>query len=824
MRRSKRELSYFIQKHAASRLHYDFRLEHGGVLLSWAVPKGPSLDPAEKRLAVRVEDHPLEYGDFEGVIPEGQYGAGPVLVWDRGRWLPEGDVDEGLRTGKLEFQLQGEKLTGSWRLVRMRTGKAAGDDNWLLIKRRDEAAGPRGFDVTRKRPESVVSGRTLEEIGEEDSRRSRASRRSGDSPSAAAAALPQAAPGPLPRFVEPELATLVSEAPAGKDWLHEIKVDGYRMLARLDHGRVHWLSRNGHDWSARFAVLSADVQALPAKRALLDGEVVVLRPDGTTSFQDLQQAEGRTDRLTYIVFDLLHLDDLDLRAVPLLERKRVLHLLLEGARRSAGRRRRLRYSDHVLGEGPAFYREACRSALEGIISKQSNRPYRSGRTREWVKTKCAHQQEFVVAGFTEPAGSRVGIGALVLGVHENGRLRYAGRVGTGFDRTLLQRLRRELEPLRVSRTPFAEDLPAAARRGVNWVRPRLVVEVKFTGWTADGLLRHPSFEGLREDKPAEEVVREQPVSPTDGSAPASSRRTSGDSARVAGIAITHPDRVVYSAPGITKLELARFYERIAPRILPHVEERPLSVMRCPQGSEKECFFQKHAGEGFPDAIKSVEVEDSSGRSRYLMIDSVEGLIALVQMGVLELHPWSSRSDRLDRPDRMFFDLDPAPEVRWRRVADAALVLRDLLQGLDLTAFVKTTGGKGLHVLLPLTRKHGWDEVKTFAHAIAMRLALAEPKLYVATASKAQRKGRIFIDYLRNSRGATAVAPYSTRARPGAPVSTPIAWTELEGDVRSDTFTVKNLDQRLRILRRDPWEDFSRLAQTLNASARRRLGV
>ncbi len=764
----------------------------------------------------------------------------------------EGDVDEGLKRGKLEFQLQGEKLKGSWALVRMRTSKT-GEDNWLLIKRRDEAVRPRGFDVTRERPESVVSGRILEEIGERVRKSSRgakprgarhltaraplraksaakraparrAARRAGDSPAAAAAALAEVVPAPLPRFVEPELATLVSEAPAGKDWLHEIKLDGYRMLARLDQGRVRWLSRNGHDWSARFAALSSAVQALPAERALLDGEVVVLRPDGTTSFQDLQQAEGRIDRLTYFAFDLLHLDGLDLRAVPLLERKRILHLLLAGPRRSAGRRNALRYSDHILGEGPAFYRESCRSKLEGIVSKQSNRPYRSGRTREWVKTKCGAQQEFVVVGFSEPAGSRVGIGALVLGVHEDGRLRYAGRVGTGFDRELLERLRRELEPLRVSRPPFAEELPAAARRGVNWVRPRLVVEVKFTGWTADGLLRHPSFEGVREDKPAAEVVRERPASPTDESAPASPGRTSGASARVAGIVITHPDRVVYSDQGITKLELARFYERIAPRILPHVEGRPLSVVRCPQGSENECFFQKHAGEGFPDAIKSVQVEGSSGRSRYLMVDSVAGLIALVQMGVLELHPWGSRSDRLDRPDRMFFDLDPAPGVRWRRVADTALLLRDLLQRLDLSAFVKTTGGKGLHVVLPLMRKHGWDEVKTFARAIAMQLAQAQPELYLATASKAQRKGRIFIDTLRNGRGATAVAPYSTRARPEAPVSTPIAWTELDGELRSDTFTVKNLDQRLRHLRRDPWAEFTGLAQTLSASARRRLGI
>jgi len=826
-----------VQEHAASRLHYDFRLEHEGVLKSWAVPKGPSLDPADKRLAVQVEDHPLDYGSFEGTIPAGQYGAGSVLLWDKGSWLPKGDVDAGLRQGRLEFVLAGKKLRGAWVLVKLRS-QPAGERNWLLIKRSDDAARPaRKHSVTEERPESVKSGRSIEEIGGKVRRVAKRARKATTARSAkrpprreprarttaraaakaAAAALPEAQRGELPAFVAPELATLVEAPPPGDDWLNEIKYDGYRMQVRLEKGRARWSTRRGLDWSERFAELSPPLEALPVRRALLDGEVVALRADGTSSFQDLQKAlsEGRTSALHYFVFDLLHLDGYDLRPCALEDRKEVLRLLLGRAKG------RIRYSDHVEGQGVRFHRDACRLGLEGIVSKHRGQPHRSGRSRDWLKVKCALAQEFVVAGFTRPGGSRAGLGALVLGVHAGGKFRHAGRVGTGFDRATLLRLRRRLDPLRVEAPPFDVPIGAAEARGVTWVRPRVVIEARFTGWTADGRLRHPSFQGVREDKPASEVVRERAVAPTvartarsRSAAPA--RRAPSSSAVVAGIALTHPDRVLYADQGLTKLDLARYYERIAPRLLPHVRGRPLSVLRCPRGEGGECFFQKHGHDTFPEAVRSIEVKEKKGSARYLMVDSVEGLVGLVQMGVLELHPWGSRGDRLEQPDRMFFDIDPAPELPWERVADAARTLRELLARLDLESFLKTTGGKGLHVVVPLARRHDWDEVKAFSRAVAMRIAAAEPRLYLATASKALRRGRIFLDYLRNGRGATAVAPYSTRARPGAPVSTPIEWSELEGRLRSDTFRVGNLEERLRRQRRDPWRDFAGLGQRLSA--------
>jgi bifunctional non-homologous end joining protein LigD len=822
--------TFVVQQHAASRLHYDFRLEHRGVLLSWAVPKGPSFDPAEKRLAVRVEDHPLDYGGFEGVIPAGQYGAGRVIVWDRGHWQPHGDVDEGLREGKLEFVLEGRKLRGEWTLVRMGGKRAKDEKNWLLIKHRDAFARTgAAAQVTLLEPASVKSGRPIADLASKTSRAPRATRAATPMRVVRSARTGQvtvrAARDPLPDFVAPQLATLVASAPTESGWLFETKFDGYRMLARLQDGRVRWISRNGRDWSDRFDELTPVLARLPAKAALLDGEVVVVRPNGTTSFQGLQRvlAGESSAKLTYAVFDLLHLDGHDLRARRLLERKRLLReLLAHGTRRSP-----ISYSAHVEGTGAEVFVAACRAHLEGVVAKRADAPYRSGRTRDWLKLKCGMRQEFVVVGFTEPQGSRAGFGALALAVHEHGRLRYAGRVGTGFDQARLTDLRRRLDALRVAQPPVAGPLSAAARRGVAWVRPELVAEIAFTGWTEDGLVRQGSFEGLREDKPARDVVRERPKVSARRIDPAARnvRVARARAEEVAGIAITHPDRVLFAEAGITKLELARYYAELAPRILPHVAERPLSVVRCPEGSSGACFFQKHAGPGFPSAVRSVEIRESGGgRARYLTIDSVEGLIALVQMGVIELHPWGSRNDRVDAPDRLFFDLDPAPDVPWRNVAEAALQLRERLAKLDLEAFLKTTGGKGLHVVVPLERRLSWEELKGFSHAVAVDMARSEPKLYIATASKAQRGGRIFIDYLRNARGATAVAAYSARARPNAPVSTPIGWNELDGKVRADTFTVANLRRRLTSKRRDPWADFEGVRQALGARARRATGA
>jgi len=690
---------YCIQKHAATRLHYDFRLEWGGVLLSWAVPKGPSLDPKDKRLAVHVEDHPVEYASFEGIIPKGEYGGGSVLLWDRGTWSEEGDVAAGLARGRLKFRLHGEKLRGAWMLVRMgRASEEDGKENWLLVKEKDEEADARGKrDIVAERPESVASGRLMEEIGGGSERRwksNRPARGSAARPRATSAPKrsPSAAPSAsgikgarkaaLPERVHPQLATLVSEVPEGEEWLHELKYDGYRALCRVEEGGARFFTREGNDWTARFGDLAREAAELPVRRALLDGEVVVLQPDGTTSFQALQNVLSRENAgaLVFYAFDLLYLDGYDLRGAVLGERKRLLEQLLPG---NSGA---VRYSDHVVGNGSALYSRACEHKLEGIVSKRADRPYRSGRGRDWLKIKCLASQEFVIGGFTDPAGARKGLGSLLLGAYdEGGALRYAGRVGTGFTDEMLRDLRARLEALEVEKPPFVNPPRGADARGAHWVEPRLVAAVEFTEWTRDGVLRHPTFRGLREDKRARAVVRERPADE-----PQSASR---EGSSVAGVALTHPDRVLYPDAGITKLDLARYYESVAERILPYVRERPLTLVRCPDGHHKECFFQKHATESVPRAVGRLRLREGKGMATYLQVDSAEGLVSLVQIGVLELHPWGSHAGRIEQPDRMIFDLDPGPGVEWPSIVDGARRLRELLADLGLEAFAKTTGGK-----------------------------------------------------------------------------------------------------------------------------------
>ncbi|TAH35545.1 MAG: DNA ligase D [Planctomycetota bacterium] len=823
--KSRAQLRFVVQKHAARRLHYDFRLELDGVLRSWAVPKGPSLDAREKRLAVHVEDHPLEYGSFEGIIPEGEYGAGTVLLWDQGFWKPEGDPREGCRKGRLKFQLQGRKLRGGWTLVRM-GGKAAqeGRDNWLLIKERDAAARPLSQgDILEEQPDSVAARRprarakTARSTAHKSSRKS--SRKEAPRPEGARR-------GPLPAFVEPELATLVRDPPSGDDWLHEIKLDGYRMLGRVHGGRARLLTRNAKDWTRRFPQLAEAAAALPVDEALLDGEIVALDENGISSFQALQNAlsAGRPDHLVYFVFDLLHHDGYDLRAARLRERKAVLAGLLPDSGNA------IRYSGEVEGRGEAVFREACLRALEGIVSKHKDAPYRSGRGQDWRKVKCLARQEFVIGGYTEPRGARAGLGALLLGVHDDGRLRFAGRVGTGFSAASLAELHRRLRRLEQSRPAFAEPPRGAAARGVHWVKPRLVAEVAFSNWTRDGRLRQPVFEGLREDKEPDEIRRERARTPRQRSAalretametPASPRRAS-PAAEVAGVRLTHPERVLYPEQGITKRALARYYERIADWILPHVVQRPLSLVRCPQGYGKTCFYQKHAAEGASEHLKRVRVPGEA--APYLAVADVRGLVSLVQLGVLEIHPWGAQVGDLEHPDRLTLDLDPAPGVAWARVVATAKALHQRLSDLGLRSFVKTTGGKGLHVVVPLAPRHGWAEVKEFTRALAEECVRRQPDWYVAKASKAARSGKIFIDYLRNARGATAVAAYSARARAQAPVSTPLRWEELSAKLRPDGFTVASLPRRLSALRADPWQGMHRLRQTISRSAFRALGL
>ncbi|HEY1261277.1 MAG TPA: DNA ligase D [Stellaceae bacterium] len=837
--KKKAALSFVVQKHAARRLHYDFRLELDGVLKSWAVPRGPSLDPGEKRLAVHVEDHPLEYGGFEGVIPQGQYGGGTVLLWDRGRWTPlDPNPIAAYEKGSLKFELDGEKLHGRWALVRM-GGKAAQErgDNWLLIKERDDEAVPgSGGAVVEDNPLSVASGREMAQIAAERDRVWESNREEPDIPPASSkpAAKPRpmrvagAHKAPLPDRPQAQLAKLADRPPDGPDWLHEIKYDGYRLLGRIDKGAVRLVTRNGLDWTAKFPALAERLAALPVETAVIDGEIVALNADGTTTFAGLQDkiSTGHTDALIFYAFDLLYQDGWDLTSAPLEDRKAALAGIVPPD--SAGM---VRYSDHQAGDGPAFFAEACRFGIEGIVSKRRDKPYRPGRNDNWRKIKCANREEFVVVGFTDPAGRRQGIGALLLGFYDpKGTLHYAGRVGTGFGDEMLARLRERLDRIERRNRPVAALPKGVSLKGVHWTEPSLVAEIRYGNWTSDRILRHAAFEGLREDKNAREVVREEPamvepaepIDPKTGD-PGEPRARDG-SMTIQGVRLTHPDRVLYPDQGITKLDLAHYYTAIADWALPHLAHRPLSLVRCPEGQGKTCFFQKHVGSGVPDQLGRVEIPEKTGSETYLVIEDLAGLVSLVQMGVLEIHPWGSTIKKLETPDRVTFDLDPDIDLPWERVADAALEMRDVLARLGLKSFAKTTGGKGLHVVVPLTPRLPWDEVKEFTRAVAMRMAEEAPERYLAVASKRSRQGRIYIDYLRNGRGATAIGAYSARARPGAPVSTPLFWEEVERAVRPEGFTVATVPARLASLSSDPWAEIGKLRQSISATARRRFGL
>jgi bifunctional non-homologous end joining protein LigD len=890
---------YLIQKHDASHLHYDFRLQFDGVLKSWAVPKGPSLAPRQKRLAVQVEDHPVEYGDFEGVIPEGEYGGGTVMLWDRGTWEPIGDPEEGLRQGKLTFTLHGEKLQGAWALIRKGGADEPGERNWFLIKSPDEAAqSSEEEDITAAAPLSVATHRSIDEIAAERDRvwgspkpektsrkpkvQASVARRSAKPaarpPKAKSAAahksaakrtrsrkatkaadldpgsLPGARPARLAQYLEPQLCTLTKEAPEGDEWLHEMKFDGYRMLCRIDSGQVQFISRNDQDWTARLKTLGAPAAELPVEQALLDGEVVALEPNGVTDFQSLQNVfrEGREESLLYYAFDLLYLDGFDLTGVVLEDRKRVLAQLVA----AIGSDRPIRYSEHVVGDGPVFFENACKLGLEGIVSKRRDRPYVAGRGYDWLKVKCVKREEFVIGGYTEPAGHRSSLGALLVGYHDgDSQLRYAGKVGTGFSERTLHDLLSRLQPLERTISPFSNLTGhSGPARGAHWVEPALVAQVEFSNWTRDGRLRHPSFQGLREDKPAAEVVRDIPVpvdvaveksktsaarhttgknegQPMQPSKTAQSSQRSKPSAatspqsgpvELAGIRLTHPEKVLYPDDGITKLDLARYYHEIADWILPHITGRPIVLVRCPEGRRRECFYQKHPGAGTPENLEQIAIQEKGKTANYLLVDDIDDLMSLVQLGALEIHCWGSRSDQLERPDRLIFDLDPDPEVAWPQVVSAARQIHQFLTDLGLRSFLKTTGGKGLHLVVPIQRRADWDEAKEFCADVAAAIVAADPQHYTSNSLKAARRGKIFVDYLRNSRGATAVAPYSTRARPGATVSVPLDWSELSVELRSDHFNIRNVPARLAALQRDPWEEIATVRQSLTASIREKL--
>ncbi len=808
---------FVVQKHAARRLHYDFRLEHGGVLLSWAVPKGPSLDPGVKRLAVQTEDHPVEYGDFEGAIPKGEYGGGTVIVWDRGSWEPTGDPDAMYEKGHLEFELHGEKLRGGFHLVRTRSrgpkaGAKDGSSNWLLIKRADADARPGSDDdIVEGRPESVATGRSLSDVAESPARVWSSKAKADAKLVAKAAKAPRArsakpkpvrlaaAPGmrraALPDFVPPQLATLVDAAPAGAEWLHEIKLDGYRLLARFQHGRVQLSSRRGNDWTTRLPSVVAALEQLPIASGLLDGEVVVLGSNGVSDFQRLQNSleAGKDDACTYFAFDALFLDGLDLRALPLSKRKALLEQRFAARQGDAG----VRFSAHVAGGGAEFFERACELGLEGSIAKRADAPYVSGRSKSWLKVKCTKRQEFIIVGYTDPGGSRSHLGALLLGVQEADRLVYAGKVGTGFTVASLRELHQQLAPLERPTPALDNPLVGAARRGVHWLEPRLVAEIEFAERTREGMVRHASFRGLRQDKPAADVRAEEPAaSPT--------AVPTLDPAR---ISLTHPERVLYPEQGFTKRDLALYYARVSARMLPHVIGRPLMLVRCPEGAAGQCFHQKHPSRGMLSAVERVLLPEKKGSKEHLMIRDVEGLIGVVQMGALELHTWGCQAERVEYPDQLVFDLDPDVSLQWERVIEAALKIRKNLSALGLTGFLKTTGGKGLHVVVPVEPNLPWDAAKQFTKSFVEVLVRAEPSKYLMVMTKQKRAGKIFLDYLRNGRGATAVAAYSTRVRSGAPVSTPIAWDELTTSLRPERFDLRSVPERLMTLEQDPWQDF-----------------
>ena len=810
--------AYLIQKHAARRLHYDLRLELDGVLKSWAVTRGPSLVPGEKRLAVEVEDHPLDYGSFEGTIPKGEYGGGTVLLWDTGSWTPIGDPHKGLKKGHLEFSLEGEKLRGHWHLVRMHGRPGETRTNWLLIKGEDEAARDAGApDILEERPESVKTGRDIDAIATEapgwSSKTGRLASDPPAGPAKAAAVKKPARPrapqskakaAALPDFVPPALATLVAKAPAGPDWVHEIKFDGYRLEARIDQGEVKLLTRSGLDWTERFGPeLVAALAALPCKTALIDGEAVVESGSGASSFAALQAdlSEGRTERMRFYAFDLLHLDGRDLLGDPLLARKAELETLLK----SAGKP--LHFSEHFEEDGATMLRHACRLSLEGLVSKRADGVYRSGRSRDWVKSKCSHRQEFVIGGYVPSSVSDRAIGSLVLGVFEDGGLRHVGRVGTGYTARMAADLFKTLQPLVRDGSPFASRLTAEEARDVVFVEPSLVAEVEFRGWTGDRHLRHASYRGLREDKPAAEVVREGDQAMDAPALPAST------------VKLTHPDRLYWPEDGVTKQGLADYYAQVWRLIAPFIVARPLALLRCPDGIADACFFQKHAWRGINKAVKLVQDPKDKGGEPLLTIRDFDGLIALVQAATLEIHPWGAPLGGLEKPDMLIFDLDPGEGVRWPEVVAGARTVRERLEADGLAALVKTSGGKGLHVVVPLAPKAGWPAAKAYAKALADSMAADEPEHFLSVATKAKRGGRIFIDYLRNGRGATAVAPYSTRARAGAAVSMPLAWDELDQISSAAQFTVDNAAARLAGLTADPWEDFRAMAKPLPTGRR-----
>jgi len=809
--------SFMVQKHDATRLHWDFRIELDGVLKSWAVTRGPSLDPDDKRLAVRTEDHPMSYATFEGVIPKGEYGGGTVMLWDRGIWVPHPDKDprKTIGEGHLHFTLEGERMKGEWIMFRLKPRGKEKNENWILRKVNDAHIGASETLVERALT-SISTGRTMAEIAAGVELQRTTSR--------STSSLPRRKPGPspakerkpdsglrrddakkrktkkavrLPDFQPPQLATLADHVPAGGDYLHETKYDGYRILLAVGGGEARTYTRSGQDWSDRFHVIADAGRKLPGS-ALIDGELVALDAEGRPNFQALQASikEGH-GRLAFFAFDLLEQDGESLISLPNIERKGRLAALLANAEPP------IHYAEHVIGSGEEMFRAMCAGGFEGIISKKVDAAYRGRRSLAWLKLKCVKRQEFVIVGWL-PSDKGRGFRSLLLGLNEDGKLRYAGKAGTGFDMAGIDRLMAAMAPL--ERKTATVDAPRAAVRGAHWIAPKLVAEIAFTEFTTDGVLRHPSFVALREDKPAGEVVRERETHIAD--------KPGTGGAAATGVKITNPDRVIYPDNAVTKGQLADYYGAIAGPMLEWAGRRPISLVRCPQGRAKHCFFQKHDAGSFGDLVKQVPIRESKGGiENYLYVEDGAGLVACVQMGTIEFHGWGSKIDALEAPDRLVFDLDPDEGLGFDAVKAAALKLRILLADMGLVTFPLLSGGKGLHVVVPLDATAEWPAVKDFANRFSRALAAAEPEYFTANIRKAERKGRIFLDWLRNQRGATAIMPYSARARPGATVAAPIYWDEL-GDCKGGDFGITDLDTLLERSQSKALQGWGEAAQAL----------
>ncbi|HEX8596179.1 MAG TPA: DNA ligase D [Pseudomonas sp.] len=834
-------LQFCIQKHDATRLHYDFRLEINGTLKSWAVPKGPSLDPTVRRLAVHVEDHPLDYAGFEGHIPHGHYGAGDVIVWDRGVWVPQGDPLASYEKGRLKFELKGEKLGGQWNLVR--THLEGKQEQWFLIKSKDAFARHKAeCDIVADKPDSVVSERTL--IPKKSAAANAASKpaQAAGKKTAKRTSLPGltltgAQAADVPATIKPELATLVDSAPEG-DWRYELKFDGYRIMARIEDGKVQLLTRNGHDWSAKMPRQTKALKSLGLASAWLDGEVVVADEEGMPDFQALQNAfeNGRHDNIVYYLFDMPYLNGMDLRDVVLEERRAALAAVLEQSTDQA-----LRFSEDFSESADNMLTSVCQMKMEGLIGKRAGSLYQSQRSTDWIKLKCKHRQEFVVVGFSEPKGSRSSFGALLLGLHDadSGELRYAGKVGTGFNEATLRTIHARLKPLEIKTAPVVNPPTGFEAKGVHWLKPQLLAEVAFAEMTREGSVRHSVFQGLRDDKPATQISEEQAQPAAEVEQPKTRRakkdppqsrkascaqttppvaeKASGDGK----IRITHPERVIDASSGATKMQLAQYYAQVFPWIAPHLQGRPVALVRAPEGIAGELFFQKNADRLAIPGVISLGKEYAG--QPIMIIDNPEALIGAVQMSTIELHTWNATSADLEHPDRFILDLDPDPALPWKHMVEATQLTLTILDELGLKSFLKTSGGKGIHIVVPLKPKAGWDEVKAFSQAIVTHMAKLLPDRFSAVSGPKNRVGKIFIDYLRNSQGATTICAFSARTRDGLPISVPVLREEVAALKGANGWNIHNFMERLAD-QDDPWAGYAKVKQTITADMRKRIGM